>query len=62
MRMDFVRTEVGKGGPTMIRCGFIAAYFPELILPPRARHLSERSDWQPGGGRDDIMWFGPLRP
>lgn len=30
-----VRTEEG---PTMIRCGFMPAYFPELTLPRKGSH------------------------
>lgn len=40
-----VRTE-GGGGSTMIRCGFMPAYFPVLVvLPHMAHHLSGHSDW-----------------
>lgn len=66
VRMDFVRTEVGKGGPTMIRCGFIPAYFPELILPlkgpsperERERERAVRTGSPGAEGDDTMMWFG----
>lgn len=57
-----VRTERGEGGPTMIRCGFMPAYFPELGVPPRAHHLRELSIRTGGGREDGVMWFGLLRP